>query len=49
MLIDLDCGFSIIGHSERRQIFNEDNDLIKEKLKSLNNRIMPVLCIGETK
>ena len=49
MLIDMECDFSIIGHSERRQIFNEDNDLIKEKLKSLNNRIMPVLCIGETK
>ena len=49
MLIDSECSFSIIGHSERRQIFNEDNDLIKEKLKSLNNRIMPVLCIGETK
>ncbi|MAR95879.1 MAG: triose-phosphate isomerase [Gammaproteobacteria bacterium] len=49
MLIDNECDFSIIGHSERRQIFNEDNDLIKEKLKSLNNRVMTVLCIGETK
>ena len=49
MLIDSECVFSIIGHSERRQIFNEDNDLIKEKLKSLNKRIMTILCIGETK
>ena len=49
MLIDMECDFSIIGHSERRQIFNEDNDLIKEKLKSLNKRIMTILCIGETK
>ena len=49
MLIDLDCGFSIIGHSERRQIFNEDNNLIKEKLISLNEKIMTILCIGETK
>ena len=48
MLIDMECGFSIIGHSERRQIFNEDNNLIKEKLKSLNKKIMTILCIGET-
>ena len=49
MLIDMECGFSIIGHSERRQIFNEDNILIREKLESLNKRIMTILCIGETK
>ena len=49
MLIDMECGFSIIGHSERRQVFNEDNILIREKLESLNKRIMTILCIGETK
>tara|TARA_B100001113_G_scaffold102450_1_gene82918 strand:- start:367 stop:1098 length:732 start_codon:yes stop_codon:yes gene_type:complete len=49
MLVDTECGFSIIGHSERRQIFNEDNSLIREKLKSLNKRIMTILCIGEAK
>ena len=49
MLIDMECDFSIIGHSERRQIFNEDNNLIREKLKSLNKRITTILCIGETK
>ena len=49
MLTDTDCSFSIIGHSERRQIFNENNNLIKEKLKSLNNEIITILCIGETK
>ena len=49
MLEDHNVEFAIVGHSERRDIFNEDNDLIKEKLKSLNKRIMPVLCIGETK
>ena len=49
MIIETDCKFAIIGHSERREIFNEDNDLIKEKLKSLNNRVMAILCIGETK
>ena len=49
MIIETGCRFAIIGHSERREIFNEDNDLIKEKLKSLNKRVMAILCIGETK
>ena len=49
MLDDINCAFSLIGHSERRQLYNEDNDLIGKKLKSLNNRVMAVLCIGETK
>ena len=49
MIIETGCRFAIIGHSERREIFNEDNDLIKEKLKSLNKRAMVVLCVGETK
>ena len=49
MLVDMACNFSIVGHSERRQLFNENNELIKKKIESLNNRIMTVLCIGETK
>ena len=49
MVLDSGCNFAIIGHSERRDLFNEDNDLIKEKLKSLKNKVMAVLCIGETK
>jgi len=49
MLDDINCAFSLIGHSERRQLYKEDNDLIREKFKSLNNRVMAVLCIGETK
>ena len=49
MLLDMECNFSIVGHSERRQLFNENNELIKKKIESLNNRIMTVLCIGETK
>ena len=30
MLVDMDCNFSIVGHSERRQLFNEDNEIIKK-------------------
>jgi len=46
-----DCGVSsaIIGHSERRQIFHEDNVLINKRvLGALSFDLMAILCIGET-
>lgn len=49
MLVDMKCAFSIVGHSERRELFNEDNELIKKKIENLNNKIMILLCIGESK
>lgn len=49
MLIDLGVAWAIIGHSERRQIFGEDNGLINRRiLGALHNGIHPILCIGET-
>lgn len=33
MASEMNCSFSILGHSERRTLFNEDNKLIKKKLK----------------
>jgi triosephosphate isomerase len=44
----MQCTFSIVGHSERRELFNEDNDLIKKKIENLNNKIMTLLCVGES-
>ena len=42
--------YSLIGHSERRNIFNESNDDIRKKLKScIENGITPILCVGENK
>lgn len=42
--------YSLIGHSERRNIFNESNDDIRKKLKScVENGIIPILCVGENK
>lgn len=49
MLKELGCYFVIIGHSERRLIFHEDNDIIKAKIKkALNTDIIPIFCIGES-
>ena len=46
-----DCGVSyvIIGHSERRHIFNENNTSLNKKLHAvLDNGLIPIFCIGET-
>ena len=42
------CQFVIIGHSERRQYFNETDEIINRKIKTaLEFEIIPILCIGE--
>ena len=42
--------YSLIGHSERRNIFHESDDDIRRKLKScIDNGITPILCVGEHK
>ena len=49
MLKSVGCEYVIIGHSERRAIFNETNELINKKIKSvLAENLTPILCIGET-
>ena len=43
------CSFAIIGHSERRHVFGEDNEMVKARtLSSLSCAFTTVLCIGET-
>lgn len=43
-------GYALIGHSERRHIFGESNEVIRKKIEScIDSGIIPVLCIGETK
>ena len=42
--------YVIIGHSERRRIFGESLDMIKQKVgAAVRNDITPILCVGETK
>nr|MBF0220957.1 triose-phosphate isomerase [Desulfobulbaceae bacterium] len=49
MLKELGCTFAIVGHSERRHIFHEDNVMINKRVKAaINFDLTPILCIGET-
>ena len=49
MIKDLECQFSIVGHSERRTLFHESNQVISKKLIQANKySLVPILCIGES-
>jgi triosephosphate isomerase (TIM) len=42
------CEYVIIGHSERRQYFHEEGELISKKVAAaLKNNLKPILCVGE--
>lgn len=48
MLKEMGCQMAIIGHSERRHIFGESNELINRRVAgAIANEIIPILCIGE--
>jgi triosephosphate isomerase len=48
MLTAIGCTHVIIGHSERRQYFNETDDTVNAKLKAaLEHGLTPIVCIGE--
>lgn len=49
MLKDIGCSYVIIGHSERRQHFGEDDNSVNRKIKAaLRHGLIPIVCIGET-
>lgn len=49
MLKALGVDYVIIGHSERRQYFNETDEIVNKKIKAaLKHDIMPILCVGES-
>jgi len=48
-LMKLGVEYVILGHSERRQYFNESNeDINKKVISALSTGLMPILCVGET-
>jgi len=49
MLKPLGVRYVILGHSERRKLFGESDELINQKVKSaLKHRLNPIVCVGET-
>lgn len=49
MLKDVGCQYVILGHSERRQYFKEDDELVAAKAaKALEHGIKPIICVGES-
>ena len=49
MLKSVGVAYVILGHSERRQYFSEDNTLLAKKTNiALKNELIPIFCIGET-
>ena len=50
VLKEMGAGYCLVGHSERRKLFSEGEEVICKKIQSLlKHSICPVLCIGETK
>jgi triosephosphate isomerase len=50
MLSDIGCEFVIVGHSERRLYHGESDKMIAQKARVvINNGMLPVICIGESK
>lgn len=49
MLKCINCEYVIIGHSERRQYFNETDETVNLKVKAaLKHGLKPIVCVGET-
>lgn len=49
MLVDAGVSYVIIGHSERRQYYNETDETVNQKvLKALSVGLKPIVCVGES-
>lgn len=49
MLARLDVRYVIVGHSERRALFAESDEVVNAKLKAVHRHgMVPILCVGET-
>jgi len=49
MLKDVGCSYVLVGHSERRQLYAESDNLVARKFVAAQSQgLVPVLCVGET-
>ena len=49
MLVDVGCRYAIVGHSERRHLLGEGNEVVAEKFRAaIDGGLRPILCVGET-
>jgi triosephosphate isomerase len=45
---EVGCQYVLIGHSERRAIFNESDEMVNSKIQAaLKNELIPIVCVGE--
>ena len=50
MLKSIGLRYVIVGHSERRVLFNETDEIVNKKTKAiLQKKLIPILCVGENK
>ncbi len=48
MLKDVGCSYVLCGHSERRHVLGESDEIVNKKLKaSITGGLLPILCVGE--
>ncbi|MCK5877275.1 MAG: triose-phosphate isomerase, partial [Candidatus Marithrix sp.] len=48
MLVDFGCKYVIVGHSERRSLYGESDELVAEKFAKVQSAgLIPILCVGE--
>ena len=49
MLVDVGCTYAIVGHSERRALYGEDDQLVARKfVAAQRDGLTPILCVGES-
>src|SRR5699024_9901902 len=48
-LEDMNVSYVILGHSERRQLFGETDDVVQQKIHAaFDHQLTPIVCVGET-